>query len=76
MRARWPATAATTTLVDFAPRLQRAIETVCADMLATVGFYQEKLRLRGEHNREFVLSHALEPSSAAESRATLNEISG
>jgi len=45
-------------------------------MLATVGFYQEKLRLRGEHNREFVLSHALEPSSAAESRATLNEISG
>jgi len=32
------------TLADFAPRFQRAIETVCADKPATVEFYEEKLR--------------------------------
>jgi len=121
------------TLVDFAPRFQRAIETLCGDKPATVDFYKKEMRrlladaelssarlnaideavidgykqrrarqpsrrgkplsvasinrelatlrrllrlaqewrlldriprirlLRGEHNREFVLSHALEP---------------
>jgi integrase len=32
------------TLAEFAPRFQRAIETVCADKPATVGLYEEKLR--------------------------------
>ena len=32
------------TLAEFGPRFQRAIETVCADKPATVGFYEEKLR--------------------------------
>jgi hypothetical protein len=32
------------TLAEFAPRFERAIETVCADKPATVSFYKEKLR--------------------------------
>jgi len=28
------------TVVEFAPRFQRAIETLCADKPATVGFYE------------------------------------
>jgi len=30
--------------VEFAPRFRRAIETVCAEKLATAGFYEERLR--------------------------------
>jgi hypothetical protein len=32
------------TPVEFAPRFRRAIETVCAEKLATAGFYEERLR--------------------------------
>jgi len=32
------------TLAEFAPRFTTAIETICAEKPATVGFYKEKLR--------------------------------